>query len=118
MNRFPDGARVCFVGDSITRAGVFIKHIVGYYRKEFPGCGVEFYNCGISGGNLGNTLRVFEEDVAIYNPTHIVLMIAGNDARKGQLKEPPSAEKYDKLLEAYETYKQSISSIPRSRVSS
>lgn len=106
MNRFPDGARVCFVGDSITRAGIFIKHIVAYYRENFPDSSVEFYNCGIAGGNLGNTLAVFEEDVAIYNPTQIVLMIAGNDARRGLLKEPPSPEKYDKLHEAYETYKE------------
>ena len=60
MNRFPDKSRVCFVGDSITHIGVFIKHIVGHYRKLFPGSGVEFYNCGIAGGYLGNTLAVFD----------------------------------------------------------
>ena len=97
MTLFPNGARVCFVGDSITRGGIFIKHIVTYYRTEHPELHVEFYNCGISGGNLGNTIKVFDEDVAIYSPTHVVLAIGGNDARKGSLKEPPSEERYDKI---------------------
>ena len=65
MNRFPDGARVCFVGDSITHAGRFQKYIVAYYRKKFPDAKVEFYNCGIAGGNLRNTISIYNEDIDI-----------------------------------------------------
>lgn len=108
MNRFPDKSRVCFVGDSITHIGVFIKHIVGHYRKLFPGSGVEFYNCGIAGGYLGNTLAVFDEDIAIYDPTHIVLMIGVNDTRRENLSSPPSEERYAKLIKAYEEYQQNM----------
>ena len=99
MKRFPDGARVCYVGASMIRAGVFLEHIVAYYRKHFPNSGVEFYNCGIAGGNLGNVMNVYEEDIGIYDPTHIVLMIGTNDAGMGNLKAPPSPEKYDRLHE-------------------
>ena len=35
MARFPDGARVCFVGDSITHNGLFIAYIAAYYRENF-----------------------------------------------------------------------------------
>lgn len=104
MKPFRNGARVCFVGDSITHQGVFIKHIVAHYRKHIPEVNIEFYNCGIAGGNLGNTIRIFEEDIAVYDPTHIVLMIGVNDSRRGYLGTPPSMERYEILFGAYRNY--------------
>ena len=108
MNRFPDNARVCFVGDSITHAGRYLKHIVAYYRKNFPRAKVEFYNCGIAGGNLRNTIAIYDEDIDIYSPTHIVLMIGVNDSRRDRLSYESSDEKYEKIFEAYERYKKKI----------
>ncbi|MBQ4070804.1 MAG: hypothetical protein IJD51_00110 [Clostridia bacterium] len=108
MKRFKDGARVCFVGDSITHTGIFIKHVLATYREQFPESGVELYNCGISGGNLGNTIAVFDKDIAIYEPTHIVLMIGINDSGRGYLKEPRSKQRYEALLGAYERYKNNM----------
>ena len=108
MKRFEDNARVCFVGDSITNNGTFLKYIVSTYRTEFPNSKIEFYNCGISGGGIGNSIRVFEEDVAIYDPTHIVLMIGINDAGLGILREPLSKERYEKLFECYTNYRNNL----------
>lgn len=108
MKIFPNQARVCFVGDSITHTGVYIKHIVAYYKKHFPTLAVEFYNCGIAGGNLGNTIKVFEEDIATYDPTHIVLMIGVNDSERQHLKEPASENRYQKLLSAYKKFKNNM----------
>ena len=107
MNKFQSGDRVCFVGDSITHKGMFIKQILAYYRKYLPEVKVEFYDCGIAGGNLGNTIKVFEEDIAIYDPTHIVLMIGVNDSRFNHLKDPAN-ERYDFLLNTYEKYQANI----------
>ena len=104
MKRFEDNARVCFVGDSITQAGVYLKYIVSAYRKEFPRANVEFYNCGISGGGIANAIRVFDEDIAIYNPTHIGI----NDAGLGILREPHTKERYEKLFECYINYKNNL----------
>ncbi len=109
MKRFEDGARVCFVGDSITHNGSYLKHILYNYRKQFPGERVEFYNCGISGGNLGNTIDVYDRDIAIYDPTHIVLMIGVNDSRRNLLAEAErSPERYSLLLEAYKRYGENL----------
>ena len=113
MERFPDNARVCFVGDSITHTGHFQKHIVAYYRRNFPACGVEFYNCGIAGGNLRNTINIYEEDIDIYAPTHVVLMIGVNDSRRGRLENDADAERYEKIVEAYERYKRNIEEFHR-----
>ena len=104
MKRFEDNARVCFVGDSITHTGIYLKYIIDTYRKQFPEARVEFYDCGISGGNLGNTIAVYERDIAIYEPTHIVLMIGVNDSGRSCLNEARSTERYEKLIGAYKRY--------------
>ena len=108
MERFPDDARVCFVGDSITHRGLYIAHIASHYRKYFPDSKVEFYDCGISGGNLGNSIKVYGEDTALYEPTHVVLMIGVNDSRRNLLAEPPSKERYENLLLAYDNYNKNL----------
>ena len=108
MKKFENGARVCFVGDSITHVGIYLKHIIDTYRKQFPESGVEFYDCGISGGNLGNTIAVYDRDVAIYDPTHIVLMIGVNDAGRSFLNEARSGERYEKLIRAYKRYGENL----------
>lgn len=113
MKQFPNHARVCFVGDSITHRGLFTKHILAYYREHFSELNIEFYNCGIAGGNLGNTVKVFEEDIAVYEPTHIVLMIGVNDSRRDRLKDPKGEERYGKLFGAYENYKKNMESFYR-----
>ena len=104
MKRFEDNSRVCFVGDSITHLGIYLKYIIDTYRKQFPKSGIEFYDCGISGGNLGNTISVYERDIAIYDPTHIVLMIGVNDSGRSCLNEARSCERYKKLIAAYKRY--------------
>ena len=110
MNRFPDGARVCFIGDSITHSNMHLAHIVAYYREHFGDAKVEFYNCGISGGILGTTLGFFDEDVALYNPTHAVIMIGINDAARWALTFEGES-KYQTIKDAFESYKANLSTL-------
>ena len=107
MNKFQSGERVCFVGDSITHKGMFVKQVLAYYRRYLPENRVEFYDCGIAGGNLGNTIKIFDEDIAIYDPTHIILMIGVNDSRFGHLNDPANV-RYGIISEAYEGYKRNL----------
>lgn len=79
-NRFPDGAAVCFIGDSITCNNLFLAHIAAYYRARFPESGVAFYNCGIAGAGLKTLLAAFDTDVRPLCPTHCVLLIGANDS--------------------------------------
>ncbi len=110
MARFPDGARVCFIGDSITHSNLFLAHIVAYYREHFRDAKVEFYNCGISGGTLTTTLNCFDEDILPYNPTHAVIMIGINDSARWALPFK-GEEKYQTIKDAFENYKSNLSKI-------
>ena len=108
MKRFEDNSRVCFVGDSITHTGIFLKYIVSTYRMQFPDSMVEFYNCGIAVGGIGNAVKIFDEDIAIYDPTHIVLMIGINDTGLGLLNEPVSRERYEQFFDNYTKYQNNL----------
>ncbi len=105
--RFPDGARVCFVGDSLTHANGFVARIAGFYRDHLPEAKVEFYNCGISGATLGTILSFFDEDILPFAPTHVVLMIGVNDAHRTHL-EKKTPDRFDKMNAAFECYKERL----------
>lgn len=79
MKRFPDHARVVFIGDSITAAGTWIAHIYDHYLRHFPDSDIRMYNAGISGGSTGSALLYFEEDAMACQPTHAVIMLGMND---------------------------------------
>lgn len=77
MKRFPDNARVLFIGDSITAAGTWISHIYDHYLRNFPSSGIRMYNAGISSGSVRSALMYLEENGLNYQPTHAVIMPQG-----------------------------------------
>ena len=111
MSRFPDNARVCFVGDSITEQNLFVANLVTYYHKHFPDANVNFYNCGISGGTAACHLHCFDENVLSHRPTHIFLMLGVNDSRRGLLELPRGKERFEQLAEAYEAYRNNLAAL-------
>lgn len=108
MNRFPDGARVVFIGDSLVAANQTLWRIVDYYKTHFPHSGIRFFNCGISGGTAATALRFLEENILVHKPTHAVIATGINDAKSGNLALPRSPEKLGVLAAAYDEYRQNM----------
>jgi len=108
MNRFPDGARVCFIGDSMTAANEILPRVIDHYNKHFSNHGITFYNCGTSGGTYGSAITFFEDDILPHKPTHAVLASGINDAQSSLLKRPKSAERYTLLVQAFENYQTNL----------
>lgn len=108
---FPDNARVCFIGDSITAANKALPVIIDTYRKKFPERKVRFFNCGTSGAQLFYALKYFEEDIAACRPTHAVIAYGMNDAWLWNLPYLPDEEHYNLLTEAYDTYRQRLNTL-------
>ena len=77
---FPDGSRVAFYGDSITRLGGGVLRVAAQYRELFPERDVHFFNAGISGGGLPDAAFYFDGWIAPFMPTHVVLAFGVNDA--------------------------------------
>ena len=105
MIKLPKGARVCFVGDSITANNDYILYIQNHFFKNRKNEGIKFYNCGVSGGGCWSQLQFFENDTARHKPTHIFIMLGVNDSGFGYLEKTRSAERYLSLTERYERFK-------------
>lgn len=110
MNRFPDNARVCFIGDSMTAANQVLSRIIHHYNIHFPNHGITFFNCGTSGGTCGGALTFFEDDVRPHMPTHAVIAFGINDCGSWHLLKPRGPEKFNALESAFQRYQNNIRS--------
>lgn len=117
MNRFPDGARVCFVGDSMTAANQVLSRVIDHYNKHFPNHGITFYNCGASGSTCGSAITFFADDVLPHKPTHAVVAFGINDCKTSFLAKPRSPEKYRELELAFAQYQKNIINYTRLLIS-
>lgn len=95
LQKFEDGDRICFIGDSITHSGVYHAYLYTYYATRFPDKKIEFYNCGIGGHTAGKTLKTFGWDVPQNNPNKSVVMLGMNDLRGKK----PNYQTYIKSIE-------------------
>lgn len=108
MERFPNGARVCFVGDSMTAANQVLSRVIDHYNKHFPGHGITFWNCGASGSTCASALTFFEDDVLPHKPTHAVVAFGINDCQTWHLLKPRGEEKYKSMELAFARYQKNI----------
>ena len=105
LQRFPDGARVCFIGDSLTAQNTVQWMTVDCYKNNFPNANVRFFNCGVAGGTAASALLYLEDDVFIHNPTHAIIGFGVNDSSRDTLSLPRTVERYDRLENAFKNYK-------------
>lgn len=105
---FPNGARVCFIGDSMTASNKPLSYTVDCYRKNFPDEQVRFFNCGTSGANINYALVNFEDDIAVHHPTHALIAFGINDSRRWVLDWEDETAKQQQSDEAYGFYKERL----------
>lgn len=108
LERFPNNARVCFIGDSLTAQNAVQWMTVDCYKRTFPESNIEVFNCGVAGGTAYNALQYLEDDVFIHNPTHAVIGFGVNDSARWELAHPRSFERYDRIVNAFEIFKKSM----------
>lgn len=113
--RFKNGDRVCFVGNSITHNGDYWHNVQLYYATRFPQLDVKFFNCGISGDVTSGILRRMDSDILIHRPTWAVIMIGMNDVNRPlygakRKNEPGIKEKQQAELTKY---KKNVDSVIR-----
>lgn len=87
MKPFPKGARVLFIGDSITAESYWESFVADYYHRQCPERGVSFFPCGIAGGDCLSALLYLREEALIFGATHAVIMLGTNDLRMGLYEE-------------------------------
>lgn len=109
MNRFPTFSRVCFVGDSITAAGNYTEFVAQFYASYLKSSGVRFYVGAVPGGTAASQNVFFENDIMVYKPDHVVVMLGTNDCDRGQLAKPrDDKSRYTILYDCFENYKSNL----------
>lgn len=76
---FPSGDTVCYVGDSITHGGGYMRNITLFYATRYPEDFVNFYNLGISGDTVGHVNKRMKTDILVVKPAVATLMIGMNN---------------------------------------
>lgn len=80
---FQDGDRVCFIGDSITAAGIYQQYIELFYATRFPQRKIQYFNCDIGGDTasaiVDATAFRLQHDVLGHSPTVATIMLGMND---------------------------------------
>ena len=89
MDKFENGSRVVFFGDSITARGTWMRRVLEYYRKNTD-IRFEMYNAGVSGDNATNATSRIYDTVLSYEPTDVVVMFGMNDVERNYYTEFPS----------------------------
>ncbi len=108
IERFPNGARVCFIGDSLTAQNAVQWMTVDCYKRNLPDTKIEVFNCGVAGGTAVAALQYLNDDVFIHNPTHAVIGFGVNDSSRWDLSRPRSFERYDRMVNAFERFKKCL----------
>ena len=111
MKRFPDNARVVFIGDSITAANITLPYIIHTDKTQKIAKDIRFFNCGVAGGSARFARISYDSDIARYNPTHAVVSFGINDSHRDVLAQPRSKERQDHLYGAYENYKANMTAL-------
>lgn len=77
---YTDGQVVCFLGDSITQNGKYIRELYEHYLANTDAIpGVEIYNCGIPGDKTAQGLARIDRDCLNYNPDVVFVCFGVNN---------------------------------------
>lgn len=79
---FDKNETVCFLGDSITTHGHFVKEVFQFLIDNHKEDRVKIYNCGVPGDAACRTVDRLYEDCLILNPTTVILMLGANDIER------------------------------------
>ena len=77
MSTFHSNSTVCFLGDSITADGHWIRRIYSHYRQEGIPC--KLFNCGVPGDAADRAYWRLEETVFCHQPSEVVIALGMND---------------------------------------
>ncbi|OAI46674.1 hypothetical protein AYO44_10885 [Planctomycetaceae bacterium SCGC AG-212-F19] len=95
--RLQKGARVVFLGDSITQDGTtergFQTLLAALLREKHADLGIELINAGVSGDKVTDIQARLEKDVLARKPTVIVIHVGINDVWRG--KDGTPRERYE-----------------------
>jgi len=89
------GDRICFLGDSITRADPgYTRLLAALLTAARPDLALEFVFAGVGGNRVGDLLARLDRDVLAHRPSWVTVSIGVNDIwhRRGRAGGTPDAD--------------------------
>lgn len=94
---FKKNCRICFFGDSITAAGLWIREFTDYLLTYHRDKRILPFNCGVPGDSASNAVRRLHVDCLQYFPQYVVIMFGMNDIGRALYSSENPDEKTEKL---------------------
>ena len=79
LHPFRDGARIVWLGDSITHFCLYTRYLEDYARSRYPKRNLTFVNCGVSADTSKDVLNRFDMDVAPWRGNQYFVCLGMND---------------------------------------
>ncbi|MBQ4527968.1 MAG: hypothetical protein II998_07845 [Clostridia bacterium] len=76
---FKDNDVICFLGDSITAAGLWMGEVYQLLRKKYK---IKCFNCGVAGGSARKAVQYLHCECLIRNPDYVSIMFGINDINR------------------------------------
>ena len=105
---YGDGARLCFLGDSITKQAWWSRAVTDYLYTRFPSRRFAFCNAGVAGDTAGGCFSRLEEDVLAFRPTAVTVMFGMNDVGRGNYCAKPTPVQIDRRNQALVDYQANL----------
>ena len=74
-----DGDTFVFLGDSITHQCLYTQYVEDFFYTRYPKVRIHFHNAGVGGDRASDALTRFDEDVAVYKPKYVTILLGMND---------------------------------------
>ena len=74
-----DGDTFVFLGDSITHQCLYTQYVEDFFYTRYPKVRIHFHNAGVGGDRVSDALTRFDEDVAVYKPKYVSILLGMND---------------------------------------
>ena len=74
-----DGDTFVFLGDSITHQCLYTQYVEDFFYTRYPKVRIHFHNAGVGGDRASDALTRFDEDVAVYKPKYVSILLGMND---------------------------------------
>jgi len=95
VEKFQNGDRICFIGDSITAMGLYSSQVLLFYVTRHPEMRLETFNCGIGGDVATGGVARYAWDIAPHKPTVATIMFGMNDVGRTLYAEGQSGPEVD-----------------------
>ena len=106
---FADGARICFLGDSITSGAEWSRVMSDFLYTRFPDRRFTFINAGVGGDKAKESMLRLEEDVFSHKPDVVTVMFGMNDSsRNGGYVTNPTPHQVEKRNAALDDFRETL----------